>query len=164
MLILNFLKGELKGFCLLSSWTEDFLFLLKVTILLPLLLFFLFLFFEVFILYWSIVVKNPPANAGDVGDMGFIPGWERSPAGGNGNPLLCSCLENSMDSRTRWATVRGVTKSWHKWATEPVHWVYPVLSVVMVSGEQQSYTHCSVPLAWGNGYRKQPQLHIILTS
>ena len=62
MLILNFLKGELKGFCLLGSWTEDFLFLLKVTILLLLLLFFFCLFFEVFILYWSIVVTRQPVQ------------------------------------------------------------------------------------------------------
>ena len=42
----------------------------------------------------SSVVKNPPANAGD---MGSIPGWGRSPGGGNGNPLQRSCLENPMD-------------------------------------------------------------------
>ena len=41
------------------------------------------------------VVKNPPANAGDVGS---IPGWGRSPGGGNGNPLQFSCLKNSMDT------------------------------------------------------------------
>ena len=43
------------------------------------------------------VVKNPPANAGDVGDVCSIPGSGRSPGGGNGNPLQYSCLENSMD-------------------------------------------------------------------
>ena len=43
-------------------------------------------------------VKNPPANAGD---MGPIPGRGRSPGGGNGNPLQCSCLENPMD-REAW--------------------------------------------------------------
>ena len=43
------------------------------------------------------VVKNPPANAGDIGDAGLIPGSERSPGSGNGNPLQYSCLENSMD-------------------------------------------------------------------
>ena len=40
------------------------------------------------------IVKNPPANAGD---LGSIPGSERSPGGGNGNPLQYSCLEHSMD-------------------------------------------------------------------
>ena len=41
--------------------------------------------------------KEPPANAGDVRDMGLIPGSGRSPGEGNGNPLQYSCLENSMD-------------------------------------------------------------------
>ena len=43
------------------------------------------------------VVKNPPANAGDPGDVGSIPGTGRSPRGRNGNPLQYSCLENPMD-------------------------------------------------------------------
>ena len=46
-----------------------------------------------------LVVKNPPADAGDVRDSGSIPGWGRSPGGGNGNPLQYSCLENPMDRR-----------------------------------------------------------------
>ena len=45
----------------------------------------------------ALVVKNPPANAGDVRDAGSIPGTRRSPEGGHGNPLQCSCLENRMD-------------------------------------------------------------------
>ena len=44
-----------------------------------------------------VVVKNPPANAGDIRDMGLIPGSGRSPKGGHANPLHCSCLENLMD-------------------------------------------------------------------
>ena len=43
------------------------------------------------------VVKNPPANAGDIRDTGSIPGSGRSPGEGNGNPLLYSCLENLMN-------------------------------------------------------------------
>ena len=43
------------------------------------------------------VVKNAPANAGDAGDMGSIPGLGRSPGKGNGNTLQYSCLGNSMD-------------------------------------------------------------------
>ena len=43
------------------------------------------------------MVKNPPANAGDAGDVGSIPGLGRSSGEGNGNPLQYSCLENSMD-------------------------------------------------------------------
>ena len=52
------------------------------------------------------VVKNPPANAGD---MGFIPGSGRSPGGGHGNPLQYSCLENPMDGEAWQAT--GYKKS-----------------------------------------------------
>ena len=43
------------------------------------------------------VVENPPASAGDATDKGQIPGSGRSPGGGRGNPLQCSCLENPMD-------------------------------------------------------------------
>ena len=57
------------------------------------------------------VVKNPPANAGDVRDTGSIPGLGRYPGGGHGNPLQYSCLENPMDRGAWWATVHGVTKS-----------------------------------------------------
>ena len=46
----------------------------------------------------ALVVKNLPANAGDVRGMGLIPGWGRSPGGGYGNPLQYSCLENVMDT------------------------------------------------------------------
>ena len=56
------------------------------------------------------VVKNLPANAGDVGDTGSIPGSQRSPGRGNSNSLQYSCLENSMDRGTWWATVHGVAK------------------------------------------------------
>ena len=45
----------------------------------------------------SLVVKNLPANTGDVRDMGSIPGFGRFPGGGNGNPLNFYCLENPMD-------------------------------------------------------------------
>ena len=51
------------------------------------------------------VVKNLPANVGDARDVGLIPGSERSPGEGNGNPLQYSCLENSMDRGAWWATV-----------------------------------------------------------
>ena len=41
-----------------------------------------------------LVVQNPPASAGDIRDASLIPGSERSPGGGHGNPLQYSCLEN----------------------------------------------------------------------
>ena len=55
-------------------------------------------------------VKNPPANAGDIRDMGSIPGSGRSPGEGNGNPLQYSCPENPMDRGAWRATVHGVAK------------------------------------------------------
>ena len=58
------------------------------------------------------MVKNPPANAGDTGDMGSVPGLERSPGVGNGNPLQYSCLDSPMDRGAWWAVVHVVTKSW----------------------------------------------------
>ena len=58
------------------------------------------------------VIKKPSANAGDVRDMGLIPGSGRSPGGGHGNPLQCSYLENSMGRGAWRATVHGGVKSW----------------------------------------------------
>ena len=58
------------------------------------------------------LVKNPPANEGNTGDKGSIPGSGRSPGGGNDIPLQYSCLENPMDRGAWQATVRGVAKSW----------------------------------------------------
>ena len=51
------------------------------------------------------MVKNPPANVGDIRDMGSIPGSERSPGEGNGYPLQCSGLKNPTDRGAWWATV-----------------------------------------------------------
>ena len=45
----------------------------------------------------ALVVKNLPANVGDIRDAGSIPGWGRSPGGGHGNPLQYSCLGNLID-------------------------------------------------------------------
>ena len=50
------------------------------------------------------MVKNPPASAGDVRELGSIPGSGRSPGEGNGNSLQYSCLENPID-RGAWHTV-----------------------------------------------------------
>ena len=58
----------------------------------------------------ALLVKNLPANAGDIRDMGLMPGLERSPGRGHSSPLQYSCLENPMDRGTRWATVHSVTK------------------------------------------------------
>ena len=56
------------------------------------------------------VVKNPPVNARDAGEMGSIAGLGRSPRGRRGNPFQYSCLGNHMDRETWWATVNGVVK------------------------------------------------------
>ena len=57
-----------------------------------------------------LVVKNPPANAGDTRDVGSIPNPGRSPGGGNGNPLQDACMGNTMDRGAWQATVHGATK------------------------------------------------------
>ena len=57
------------------------------------------------------MVKNPPANAEDIRDMGLTPGLGRSPGGGHGNRLQYSYLENPLDRGTWWAIVHRVAKS-----------------------------------------------------
>ena len=57
------------------------------------------------------MVKNPPAKAGDIRDMGLIPALGRSLGGGHGNPVQYSCLENPMDRGAWRATVHRVTES-----------------------------------------------------
>ena len=59
----------------------------------------------------AVVVKNLLANAGDVRDVGLIPGSGGSSGVGNGNPLQYSCLENPMEREAWQATVHGVSKS-----------------------------------------------------
>ena len=58
------------------------------------------------------VAKNLPANAGPAEDVGLIPESERSPGGGNGNPLQYSCLENHMNRGAWRGTVHGVAENW----------------------------------------------------
>ena len=59
----------------------------------------------------ALMVKNPPANSGDLRDAGSIPGSGRCPGGGNGHPLQYSCPENPMDRWAWRATVHVVAKS-----------------------------------------------------
>ena len=58
-----------------------------------------------------LVVKNPPANAGDIRDMVLISGSEGSSGGGHSNPIQYSCLENPMDRGAWQVAVHGVTKN-----------------------------------------------------
>ena len=71
----------------------------------------------------ALVVKHPPANAGDIRNMGSIPGSGKTPRGGHGNPLQYSCLENPMDRGTWQAVVHRITKSQTqpKWLSMQAH-------------------------------------------
>ena len=60
----------------------------------------------------ALTVKNLPAKAGDIKEVGLIPGSGRSPGGRHSNPFQYSCLKNPMDRGTWWATVHRITKSW----------------------------------------------------
>ena len=67
------------------------------------------------------MVKNLPANAGDIRDAGSIPGSGRSPGEGNGNSLQYPCLENPMDRGAWWATVQGIARVRHDLAIQHTH-------------------------------------------
>ena len=79
-------------------------------------------------------VKNLPANAGDLGDMGLIPGSGRSPGGGHSNPLQYFCLENPMDRGACRAHVGAKNRtplkqlSMHAYTHEPLLCTYYVQS------------------------------------
>ena len=70
------------------------------------------------------MVKNLPANAGDLRDVSSIPGSGRSPGGGHGNPLQYSCLENPMDGGVWWAALHSGAKSRPHWVTNPFTFSY----------------------------------------
>ena len=71
------------------------------------------------VLLWAsqvaLVVRNQPTGAGDIRDMGSIPGMGRSPGEGNGNPLQYSCLETPLDRGAWRATVHGLQRARHDW-------------------------------------------------
>ena len=93
------------------------------------------------------LLKNPPAN---IGDVSLICGSGRSPGAGNGNPIQYSCLGNPMDRGAWWDTVHGVAKSWI-WLTQlSVHWFfnYSKKSVLILSYQLQKErgsTHLNEP-------------------
>ena len=78
---------------------------------------------DVWASYGALVVKNLPANAGDIRDVGSVPGLGRSPGEEHGNPLQYSCLENPMDRGAWWAAVHKVAKSQTrlKWLSVHMH-------------------------------------------
>ena len=107
----------------------------------------------------ALVVKNPPANAGYVRDMGLIPESGRSPGKGNGNPLWYSCLENPMDRGVWHAISMGSQKvpcgfdPWvgHNWVSEHTFFLMGRTSTglknqkCIIKYEIRSGSHTSVP-------------------
>ena len=89
------------------------------------------------------MVKNLLANAGDIRDLGSIPGLERYPGGGHGNPLQYSCLEDPMDRGVWWAIVHGVAKSWTRLRRLTTH----------MATQKSVLSSAAFPLAFGKlGY------------
>ena len=84
----------------------------------------------------ALVVKNPPANAGD---SGLIPGFGRPPGEGNGNPLQNSCLDNSTDREAWWPTIFGDAKS-QTWLSEE-HSTFTFLSLSYHSSLPFPHSH-----------------------
>ena len=103
-----------------------------------------------------LLVKNPPANAGDIGDTGSISGLGRSPGGGNGNPLQYPCLENPMDRGAWRATVYGVAKRWTRlsiWATHTYFFWASLMSqtgknLPAIQADQSSIPGIELPCSW----------------
>ena len=85
-------------------------------------------------------------SAWNTGDPGSIPGWERSPGEGNGNPLPYSCLENPMDRGAWWATVHVVARVGHNLVTKPPPCTYMythkirVHAYCFVSGQKTDFS------------------------
>ena len=97
----------------------------------------------------ALVVKNPSANAGDVGDVDSICGNRRFPREGNGNPLQYSCLENLTDRRVWWATVHRLQRVGHDWRGLPCtilcthHHSMSSYKILAVTKEISSSLSCS---------------------
>ena len=75
----------------------------------------MYIFKNMYVSKWAswvaLVVRNPPANAGNIRDTGLIPRSGRSPGGGHGNPLQYSCLENPMDRNLKGLQSIGLQES-----------------------------------------------------
>ena len=69
----------------------------------------------------ALVVKNLPANSGDIRDRGSVPGFGRSPGGGHGSTLQDSCLETPMDKGAWWAKAQRVAKSQTRLKRQSMH-------------------------------------------
>ena len=69
----------------------------------------------------ALVVRNLPANVGNVRYLGLVYRLGRSPGGVNGNPLRYSCLENPLDREAWWAIVHGIEKSQIRLSNSTTH-------------------------------------------
>ena len=124
----------------------------------------------------ALVLKNLPANAGDVRDVVWIPGLGGSPGGGNGTPIQYSCLGDPMDRWAWWATVHRVTKSWTRLSNFTSHhfymWTYKSHIIWRIYSETFHAHSCSAepqfpsPLTSTNlltsfqGYRAHPDVMV----
>ena len=90
----------------------------------------------------GLVIKNPPANSGD---LGLIPGWGRSPGEGNGDPLQYSCPENPKDRGAWRLQPMGSKRVGHNLATKQQQRVYDFSSVAQSCPALCDPTDCSTP-------------------
>ena len=100
----------------------------------------LLIYFKAWASQMALVVKNLPADAGDERGVGSIPGLGRSLAGGHGNPLQYSCLENPTDRGAWRATVQGGPKESD---TTKVLSTHCVVSCSTVSNSETPWTQGS---------------------
>ena len=107
---------------LLIVWASMYLFLINLGICFSLQVYLWFLIYLIGASQVALVLKNPSASAGDVRDMGLIPGWGRSPGGGHGNPFQYSCLKHPMDWGAWWATVHSIAKNQTWLKRLSTHW------------------------------------------
>ena len=96
----------------------------------------------------ALVVRNPPVNARDVRDTGSIPGSGRSPGGGHGNPLRCSCLENPMDRGAWQFTVHGAAEWDTTETTAHTHFPVKDLPLSFQSGCLEAWESRGEQRAW----------------
>ena len=90
-----------------------------------------------------LVVKKPPANAGDIRDVGLIPGSGRCPGGGHGNPLQSSCLENPVDRGTWLLMVHRVAKS-QIWTWLKQLSMHACILVLLITAQNEKKTDMSI--------------------
>ena len=98
------------------------------------------------------MVKNLLTNAGDIEDVGLIPGSGRSSGEGNGNSLQYSCLGNPMDRRAFWATVHGIAKN-QTWLRTYTTYIVRILFLLWVLWTCRAWT---LPCLLGTAH---PALH-----